>query len=280
MTQGKSVDVSFALDEVTLRATVTGAGPTVLLLHAGGERRGVWAPVADRMAGSGLRTVAFDLRGHGDSSGRATTLRTFADDVAEMVAREPAPIVVAGASLGGFAALAALAEPATAARVAGLVLVDVVPYPDPAVVRPWLDENGLSDRYAELVDDILDSGSDLLAAAATLDLPILLVRAGRSPVTDTDVARLRAANPRVTIARVPAAGHLVARDAPADLARILSAHATAWLREPGRDPNGLPGPVAPSTVPRLAGERDGDQPNQPDAGEQRRDPRPPEPRRQ
>ena len=222
-------EVALARGDVTLRATVTGTGPTVLLLHAGGEHRGVWAPVAARMATCGLRTVAFDLRGHGDSSGLATTLRALAGDVIEMVGREPAPIVVVGASLGGLAALAALAESSTARRVAGLVLVDVVPDPDPGPVRCWLDDRGLRDQFGGLVEDILESNPGRLAAAATLDVPILLVRGGRSFLADADVDRLRKAHRRVTIACVPAAGHLVARDAPAELARIVSAHSTTWL---------------------------------------------------
>jgi pimeloyl-ACP methyl ester carboxylesterase len=232
-------EVSIARGEVTLRATVTGTGPTVLLLHAGGEQRGVWAPVAALLATSGLRTVAFDQRGHGESAGRATTLRELADDVTEMVGREPAPIVVVGASLGGLATIAALADPCTAGRVAGLVLVDVVPDPDPGRIRVWLDAQGLPgrgllDRHGEVVDDILESGPELLAIAAALDLPILLVRAGRSPLADADAERLCAANRRVTVTRVPTAGHLVARDAPAELARIVAEHATTWLRTQSR----------------------------------------------
>ena len=209
---------------------MTGTGPTVVLLHAGGEHRGVWAPGAARMTTCGLRTVAFDLRGHRDSSGQATTLRALADDAIEMVGREPAPIVVVGATLGGLAAIVALAEPSTALRVAGLVLLDVVPDPDPGRVRSWLDDRGPYDHHAELVEDILESGPELVATAAALDVPILLVRAGRrSPLSDADVDRLRTANRRVTITCVPVAGHLVARDAPAELARIVSAHATTWL---------------------------------------------------
>lgn len=218
--------ISITTGGATLVATVTGAGPTVLLLHAGGERRGVWAPVAARTS---MRTVAYDLRGHGESSGRAATLDQLAADVTAMVVREQPPIVVVGASLGGLAAIVALTEPATAQRVAGLVLVDVVPDPDPVRVRSWLDEHALRDRHADLVEDILGSGSALATAAAALEMPILLVRAGRSPLTDTDVERFRTANRRVTVTDVPAAGHLVARDAPADLARIVSEHAGNWL---------------------------------------------------
>lgn len=223
-------DMTLTLPDVTLRATVTGAGPTVLLLHAGRERRDVWAPVTEGMTECGLRTVAYDLRGHGESSGRATTLRAIADDVVEMVVREPAPIVVVGASLGGLAAVAALAEPSVAQRVAGLVLVDVVPDIDADRARRWLDDHGLLARETELTDDILASRSELHAIIAASDLPILLVRGGpRSPLGDADVDRLRMTNRRVTVTRVPDAGHLIARDAPAELARIVSAHATKWL---------------------------------------------------
>lgn len=217
------------LEDVTLRATVTGTGPTVLLLHAGGENRGVWTPVAEQLSRRGLRTVAYDLRGHGESSGRATTLRAVATDTAEMVRREPGPIVVVGSSLGGLAAITALAEPSVARRVAGLVLVDVVPAADPDRVRSWLDERGLGE-HADIVEDILASMPALLATTARLDLPILLVRAGRrTPLSDADVNRLCAANHRVVVTHVPGAGHLVAHDAPTELARIVSAHARPWL---------------------------------------------------
>ncbi|GAB2638516.1 alpha/beta fold hydrolase [Nocardia goodfellowii] len=222
--------VDMTLGEVTLRATVSGTGPTVLMLHAGGERRSVWEPVAARMNTSGLRTVAYDLRGHGESSGRVGTLRAIADDVREMVRREPEPIVLVGASLGGLAAMAALAEPSVMARVAGLVLVDVVPDADPDRVRRWRDDHGLREQFTELVEDILGSSKALLTIAAELDLPILLVRAGRqTPLGDTDVDRFRAANHRVTVTCVPEAGHLVARDAPAELARLVVDHARLWL---------------------------------------------------
>ncbi|MFI5562657.1 alpha/beta fold hydrolase [Amycolatopsis japonica] len=219
-------EISLDLGEVTLRGTVTGAGPTVLLLHAGGERREVWTPVAAVLARNGFRSVAFDLRGHGDSSGRATTLRALADDVAGMIASQPAPVVLVGASVGGLAAIAALADPAVAARASGLVLVDVVPDLEPGRARSWLDFHGLTGRYTRLVDDVLGSGPALLATAGVVDLPILVVHGGQgSPLRDADVGRLRAAGRQVTVVRVPSAGHLVARDAPEHLADLVS----GWL---------------------------------------------------
>jgi pimeloyl-ACP methyl ester carboxylesterase len=223
-------EIALARGEVTLRGTATGSGPTVLLLHAGGERRGVWAPVGAWLAEQGLRTVAYDLRGHGDSPGPATALQLFAEDVAAMVRREPAPVVVVGASLGGLAAVAALAEPHVARDVAGLVLVDVVPDPDPVRSRAWLDDRGLRRGRAGLADDILGRGPELLAIATAVERPILLVRGGPgSPVTDADAERLQAAKPTVAVCRVPAAGHLIAHDAPEEVARIIGDRASTWL---------------------------------------------------
>jgi pimeloyl-ACP methyl ester carboxylesterase len=71
-----------------------------------------------------------------------------ADDVRAMIRGEDGPVLVVGASLGGLAAIAARR---TAEDVAGLVLVDVVPDPDPARVRPWLDGRGLIRSRRNLV---------------------------------------------------------------------------------------------------------------------------------
>jgi pimeloyl-ACP methyl ester carboxylesterase len=174
--------------------------------------------------------VAYDLRGHGESSGRATKLGPIAEDVTAMIREEQAPVVVVGASLGGLAAIASLAEPRTAEAVAGLILVDVLPNPDPERVRAWLDEHGLRNHHNALVEDILDQGPELLATATNLKLPILLVRAGpTSPLTDDQVNHFHASNPTVTVTQVPGAGHLIARDAPDELARIIADRAAIWL---------------------------------------------------
>lgn len=222
-------DIDITVDEVILRGTVIGAGPTVLLLHAGGEHRGVWGPVSTRIAAAGFRAVAFDLRGHGESAGNATTVGVLAGDVVEMVRRQPLPIVVVGASVGGLAAIAALGEPGVAHRVAGLILVDVVPWADPDRVRAWLGELGLRDHRADLVEDALAAGPRLHATAAGSDVPTLLVRGGQSPLTDAEVDRFLAGNGRVTLACVPDAGHLIAREAPGELARIISEYAATRL---------------------------------------------------
>ncbi|MBE8523084.1 alpha/beta fold hydrolase [Amycolatopsis sp. H6(2020)] len=215
--------------DAVLRGHETGAGPTVLLLHAGGERRRIWTPVIEVLAGAGFRCVAFDQRGHGDSDGSARALAPCADDVAAMVHAEPAGCVVVGASLGGLAAIAALGDPAVRARVAGLVLVDVVPDLDPGRVRRFLTAGGLLDARTELVDDILAHVPRLRQVTAQLNRPVLLIRGGSgSPVTDDDAERLLRLAPHAAVTRIRGAGHLVARDQPVALAETVAAVTTEW----------------------------------------------------
>jgi pimeloyl-ACP methyl ester carboxylesterase len=236
-----------ARPDAVLKGHETGAGPTVLLLHAGGERRRVWTPVTDVLAEAGFRCVAFDQRGHGDSAGSPRTLALCADDVAAMLHAEAPGCVVVGASLGGLAAIAALGDPAVRARAAGLVLVDVVPGLDPGRVRRFLAAGGLLDTHADLVEDILAGVPRLREITARLDLPILLVRGGDgSPVTDDDVDRLRRQAPHVVVTRIHDAGHLIARDQPVALAETLAAVTTEWpalalLRDLGAERVGHPG---------------------------------------
>jgi pimeloyl-ACP methyl ester carboxylesterase len=209
--------------DLTLIGTAIGTGPTALMLHAGGERREVWDPIVRRLAASGFRAVAYDLRGHGES-GRADAerLQPYADDVAAMVGREAGRVVLIGASLGGLAALFALRNPATRECVADLVLVDVVPDLPPQRVRAFL--NGLREGLADtpLVADIMRRSWTLRRVAGELsEIPIVLVWGGRSFLTEADAQGLIDLAPTSRVETIAQAGHLVAADAPVELARIL-----------------------------------------------------------
>lgn len=62
-----------------------GDGPPVLLAH-GWEGRGTqMGALATGLAAGGQRAVTYDAPGHGDSEGRHSSLRQFADGVAAMV---------------------------------------------------------------------------------------------------------------------------------------------------------------------------------------------------
>ncbi|OBA42832.1 MULTISPECIES: alpha/beta fold hydrolase [Nocardia] len=227
-----------ARPDVDLHGEEVGDGPTVVLLHAGGERRQVWAPVVERLVEDGLRCVAFDQRGHGDSGGSLRRLDECGGDIAAIVDAEPGCVLV-GASLGGLSAVAALGDPRTRAKVTGLVLVDVVPNLDAGRVRRFLDAGGLSNVYPDFIDDVLAHVPRLRQITAQLDIPILLIRAGRgSSLTDVEADGLLQLAPHATVTRIPGTGHLVARDQPEALARTIADLTTPWpalalLRELG-----------------------------------------------
>ena len=118
-------------DGLRLAADVAGPadGPTIVLLHGGGQTRHSWAGTWRRLAGSGWRAWSVDLRGHGDSEWAPDgdyTLDAFAGDVLEISRSLPRPPILVGASLGGISSLVAVAEAPAQGEVArALVLVDV-----------------------------------------------------------------------------------------------------------------------------------------------------------
>lgn len=116
-----------------------GNGHPVLFLHGGGQTRRAWDNTARRVAANGMRAIAVDLRGHGESewvpSGHYR-MSHFADDAAAIVRQvadmyHTAPSGV-GASLGGLSLLGA--EHRAGPLLESLVLVDVTPRMDPAGV--------------------------------------------------------------------------------------------------------------------------------------------------
>jgi pimeloyl-ACP methyl ester carboxylesterase len=118
-------------DGVTLAADLGGPedGPTVVLLHGGGQTRHSWAATWRVLVEAGWRAWSVDLRGHGDSSWPDDgdySLDGFADDVLAIVRQLPRPPILVGASLGGLSSLVAVAEsPVQTDTARALVLVDV-----------------------------------------------------------------------------------------------------------------------------------------------------------
>jgi pimeloyl-ACP methyl ester carboxylesterase len=209
--------------DARLACTEVGSGPLVVLLHAGGERRGVWTPVAARLAAAGLRSVAVDQRGHGESSGSSDALAEFVDDACALLERLEVPVVLVGASLGGFVALLAGERAAESGQVAGVVLVDVVPDPPGELSRAYLRSLESGDRKWNwsLIEDALAQAPALRDAAARSPVPIALVRGERGGVRDEDCARLQSLVPSLVVRKVDGAGHLVAKDRPEQLAEVL-----------------------------------------------------------
>ena len=86
---------------VTLNLRSAGRGPTVLLLHGFPDNGSMWGPVAERLVARGLRVLAPDLRGFGESDApperRAYALPHLVADVIGLLDREsgegPMPVI-------------------------------------------------------------------------------------------------------------------------------------------------------------------------------------------
>lgn len=99
-------------------------GPAVLLVHGFPFDRRMWRFQANALASAGLRVIAPDLAGFGQSDGAShTTMDAHARDLVALLDRLRVPkATVCGFSMGGYVALAFAA--AAPDRLEGLVLID------------------------------------------------------------------------------------------------------------------------------------------------------------
>jgi pimeloyl-ACP methyl ester carboxylesterase len=115
-------------DGACLAYREAGSGPAIVLLHGWSMRSEVFAAQFEALAPR-FRLVAPELRGHGDSSAAAEgdDLATLAGDVAELVqALELDQLILVGWSMGATVAWKLLQSEA-AARIRGIVVIDMVP---------------------------------------------------------------------------------------------------------------------------------------------------------
>ena len=106
-----------------------GSGPTVLMLHGGGQNRFSWKNTGQILADQGFHVIALDSRGHGDSdrSPDATyTVDALCADTLAVLEQIGRPVILIGASMGGMTGIL-VADAAGPEKVTKLVLVDVVP---------------------------------------------------------------------------------------------------------------------------------------------------------
>jgi 3-oxoadipate enol-lactonase len=98
------------LGDIDVAYAEAGQGDPVVLVHGLAEDKGSWAVQQRELAG--VRTFAYDLRGHGGSTvGRAdATLAQLGRDLIAFLETVSGPSVVVGFSLGGTVALWAAAE--------------------------------------------------------------------------------------------------------------------------------------------------------------------------
>ncbi len=131
--------------------------PAVIMLHGGGQTRHSWSRGVGRLLAEGFQVINYDARGHGESDWSpegAYQLADRADDLATIVAGLGVPFVLVGASLGGATSIVAIDR---GLRPAGLMLVDIVPDPDPrGIDRIVSFMRGYPDGFAT-IDEAVDA---------------------------------------------------------------------------------------------------------------------------
>lgn len=150
-------ELSFNLSTgMTLAAHSYGdpTSPPVILSHGGGQTRHSWGATAQALADQGWYAIAYDHRGHGDSSWSADGdyhIDRFAEDLRELATQFDTLPVLVGASLGGLSAMVAEGEFADGVFRA-IVLVDIVPRMDPGGAAKIIEFMGthMSDGFSTL----------------------------------------------------------------------------------------------------------------------------------
>ena len=188
-----------------------GAGPPVVLLHAGVADRSMWAGLLPVLASAGYRAIALDLPGFGEAP-VAPGLAPHDAVVGAMDVLGVDRAVLAGSSFGGAVALrVAVVAPE---RVAGLVLASAPPpdlEPSEALQAAWEEEEGALER-----GDV-DAAVDAVVRAWTLpDAPAAVrehVAAMQRRIFDLQLAAREDHEPEDPLDARPEALELV--DAPA-----------------------------------------------------------------
>ena len=141
------------------------AAPPIIFAHGGGQPRHAWRGAAKALAFEGYRSIALDLRGHGESDWAADgdySLEAIARDlieVGERVAGGGGRPHIVGASLGGLAAIVA-AGVLSRNAFASVTLVDIAPNMDAAGVAKVVEFMG---AHIEEGFDSLEQAADVIA---------------------------------------------------------------------------------------------------------------------
>ena len=225
--------------------------PTLILVHGAVLNGGMWAPIAADLSRD-YNVLTPDLPGHGKRMGEKFTLaaavRTITD-IAKQLA--PAPVVLAGDSLGGYVSLASAA--ALGDQLEGAVLAGCTAnFQGPVILAYQLQvaltgmispetlktrlEARIREQYPQAASAILDGGLsvsafpdavaelrkvDFAAVLASFKPPLLLVNGSRDWQHVLGERRARKANPRAELRQLKGLGHGVSILRPALFAGIL-----------------------------------------------------------
>lgn len=193
------------------------ADRTVVILHGWGSHAARFATLARPLQAQGLRVLAIDAPGHGESGGGKSSLPEFIAALdATITAFGPAQLLI-GHSLGALAIalrlgrMNAVDEPAGAARLRGAILV-AMPDGTPFLLNRFITMMELREPTVRLLRDRFvkrfgqpPEAFTALSAAAQIRLPVLLIHD-----VEDDIVPL--AQARSLQAAIPGAQLLVTHD--------------------------------------------------------------------
>jgi pimeloyl-ACP methyl ester carboxylesterase len=224
---------------------------TLLLVHGAVLNGGMWAPIAADLSRD-YNVLTPDLPGHGSRAGERFTLAAAVETVTGLAkSLAPAPVVLAGDSLGGYVSLAsasALGDQLKGAVLAGctahfqgpvllmfkaqLALTRML---SPETLKARL-EASIRKEYPQAASAILSGGLapgtfadavaelrkvDFAAVLASFTPPLLLINGSRDLAHVFGERRARHANPRAEVRRLKGMGHGVSIRRPELFAGIL-----------------------------------------------------------
>lgn len=188
--------------------------PAVLLIHGAAQTRAVWDEVADALVKAGRHVIRIDLRGHGESDRQADGrygFDAFVEDLRAVLAQMASRPVIVAASLGGWAATAAIGEEGNH-LAAGLVLIDAVPDMDFDAACRAEGQPAVDPQFAKTFDPER-AVARVSAAAKGINVPVLFVRGAESEVSGAAAANRFLGNfANVEYAEIREAGQMVAAE--------------------------------------------------------------------
>ena len=247
----------------------SGAGPAVLLVHGYPLDGAMWSGVA-RVLSTSFRVLKPDLPGHGENPAPApASLEAHADFVEALLAELPAPVGLAGFSMGGYVALALMKRKPE--RIRALALVDSRAGADDAAGRAKREESialvraqgveaiaqamvprllspegvrkpDLVERLTRMIkrqkpDSVaadlaaMRDREDRAALLPSIALPTLVVVGELDALTPpADSQGMAAAIPGARLVTVPGAGHLAPMERPRAVAAALGEFFAASLK--------------------------------------------------
>lgn len=217
-----STDYAVVVDGVRLTYKVAGLSesPTMVLLHALGQRADDWAPVTSRFAEL-FQVFAFDFRGHGESDRPGVySFQGMTDDIIGAVERlNLESITLVGHSMGGVAAyLLAMQRPDL---ITQLVIEDVSP--------PYAREQPVPDAPSDvaalgfdwavvpaIIGEVNAGSRSAWEGLCTIDAPTLLIGGGPgSHIPEEKLMEVARRIPLCDLVTI-AAGHNVHASRPDD----------------------------------------------------------------